>query len=1342
MSTIIIDAYNKQVNSNLFYKCIHLKEEIIAFIYFFQENNFYLKINELTYNYKYNLKEIQSININNYDINSFYEYCDLIKINDDRFLFTSSSNDKSILLLLIFDLFNNNKNIFIRKYNIYLKLYNFEYYIGLRGLVFNNYIGLTFSCINKSIDSEKSLTYFTLFGFINSTDLSPAEELFENEDTFSFMIGDYVIPDYIENNIFGYEFVGIKIINISEIQNNGMIIFDSLNKTINENDVISYKSNITIKKSDSGTLFGNYVFMFAGVVSEPKNYSELVKYSDDIMSFTSDNNNNDYSSIYEPITLTGKVAYFNFSISSCYKTCSHCNNILGNNNNHFCSNCSDNYPKMYLNGEKCVSSCDELDLYEYKNECINKCNDNTFSDELTHVCYDNCTDNINSSRVYTFQNTCVDICPDGYILIREIFKCIEQIRDTQSIYKEDINEIGNTHNLRTNLIKEDNEFKEEIEEKNIDENEDYYELVKSQIIEDENNKEIEDSSLIKEINKNEKEKEMFKDKDTKEIEDSILKEEEENEKEIKQENYINENEEYIISGQEISDIIDKSNIYKDNEAENENEINHIEEENNYKTIEIKEIEFTNILSNKENKEYKKDNNCLYLYYFDIIKKEIICLNSDIKICPNEYPYKIQNSNECRKYPLKYKDDWVISCPKESCIDTNISTLDICIDLNDNIDEIGGYCIYNKKNIISTINNISENENNKFEIGDKVTLFIYSTKDDINELSLKYNNLTFINLGNCVNDLIKYYSYPDDTIFYIVGIDSPNKLSNSPINYYKYIIVDEKGDEIDIEKICSQSEIITSSPIIKKDLIKYKIAEELYNQDYDIYKLNSNFYIDESTPAHVNGNDIGFYKRKEDFFPGNIEFCLENCTFKYTNYTSSRFICSCLNGNENIINENQNYLDIANNFFQYLDDKVNYRIFKCFNLFVKYMNYLKTNFGFYLGIIILIIFIINISYFSTKGIKMLRLLALSNIKNIMNINNKTNLRKSINVIQYDKKNNFSKKKKERKKYLFKASPFKKKSRNVKFKKNDLNSKRNQEINKEKLDFNSFSNSKKSLIKKTAFSIRDSNQKKIEFSEERKFNFSENNMINLSLSYKKNIYDFKYENKKSITNEKIDYNDLSYSKALLVDKRNLFRIFFNSFVLKIELIQIFCYPEEFTSKSITISIFLLSCLLELFINSLLFTDELISQKYHNNGKLELLTSLILSIASNIISSFISFLFQKFTKYHLIFIRIDKEIKEESSFFIAIKNAFIFIKRNIIIFVIIGIFINIISLYYISIFCILYYYSQISLLYNYFIGNIESLLVSVTSAFISSILRIIGLNLKIRKIFDISRYIDNNF
>ena len=255
----------------------------------------------------------------------------------------------------------------------------------------------------------------------------------------------------------------------------------------------------------------------------------------------------------------------------------------------------------------------------------------------------------------------------------------------------------------------------------------------------------------------------------------------------------------------------------------------------------------------------------------------------------------------------------------------------------------------------------------------------------------------------------------------------------------------------------------------------------------------------------------------------------------------------------MVDANQNYLALEDNFFKYLDDKVNYRIFKCFDLFIKYRNHLKNNFGFYLGSITLLIFIVDLIYFSSKGIKMLRLIASSNIKNII-INKKT-FRKSINVIQYVKKNNVRKKRKV--KTNIKASPPKRKSKKLKSKKmNDLTNKKNQGINKKKLDLNTFSSSKNNLVKNSAYYIKDSNQKNIEISEEIKFDLSENNMVDLSLSYDKNIYNInnnknnrKSKNKKSDTNDKIDYNDLSYSKALLVDKRNLLSVIFHSFVLKI-------------------------------------------------------------------------------------------------------------------------------------------------------------------------------------------------
>ena len=65
-----------------------------------------------------------------------------MKISQDRFLFTSTSDDNLYLILLIFDIFNDNKNKFIRYYKISLKLYNLQYYTSLRGISYNSFIGL------------------------------------------------------------------------------------------------------------------------------------------------------------------------------------------------------------------------------------------------------------------------------------------------------------------------------------------------------------------------------------------------------------------------------------------------------------------------------------------------------------------------------------------------------------------------------------------------------------------------------------------------------------------------------------------------------------------------------------------------------------------------------------------------------------------------------------------------------------------------------------------------------------------------------------------------------------------------------------------------------------------------------------------------------------------------------------------------------------------------------------------------------------------------------------------------------------------------------------------------
>ena len=49
------------------------------------------------------------------------------------------------------------------------------------------------------------------------------------------------------------------------------------------------------------------------------------------------------------------------------------------------------------------------------------------------------------------------------------------------------------------------------------------------------------------------------------------------------------------------------------------------------------------------------------------------------------------------------------------------------------------------------------------------------------------------------------------------------------------------------------------------------------------------------------------------------------------------------------------------------------------------------------------------------------------------------------------------------------------------------------------------------------------------------------------------------------------------------------------------------------------------------ALLYSDDVVSQKYHNNVNLDFVTSLSLSVVSNIITSIVIWIIKKLTNYH---------------------------------------------------------------------------------------------------------------
>ena len=225
-----------------------------------------------------------------------------------------------------------------------------------------------------------------------------------------------------------------------------------------------------------------------------------------------------------------------------------------------------------------------------------------------------------------------------------------------------------------------------------------------------------------------------------------------------------------------------------------------------------------------------------------------------------------------------------------------------------------------------------------------------------------------------------------------------------------------------------------------------------------------------------------------------------------------------------------------------------------------------------------------------------------------------------------------------------------------------------------------------------------------------------------------------------NDPSDYNKMPYTKALRNDKRNFFYIFFVVLCNKIDLIQLIAFLEEFQLIEVSMNIFILSTMLDLFFNSLLYNDDIISQKYHKNGKLDSFTELLLSLVSNIIAYFILKMINRLIYYNENFDLIKKEIKNKRELKKAVNIGLKVMRKTLKIFVLINFIINCIILYYLSLFCAIYPKSQQSFFKNYGIGVAESLLTSAVIALFVTVLRKISLKCKIKRLYETSRFIDN--
>ena len=502
---------------------------------------------------------------------------------------------------------------------------------------------------------------------------------------------------------------------------------------------------------------------------------------------------------------------------------------------------------------------------------------------------------------------------------------------------------------------------------------------------------------------------------------------------------------------------------------------------------------------------------------------------------------------------------------------------------------------------------------------------------------------------------------------------------------------------------------------KIDINKAKILSE---QDIDVFNAADPFFNDIcNVYKNPEKKDITINDRRNDIFQ-NVTFCQDGCRYKGVDFNLLTANCLCksnfLQNTDNKITQTDSkkeiiyFKTIKKTFIENLFS-FNLGVVKCFKIFLNFEN-LIYNIGFYS---MLLMFVLQIIFFIIYQINKLK-----SIHNFMLKLKANNCMKSFknNSNKFISKNN----------HLINKNIIKRHSKNVKKilnqskkLKSGMNSHKadfilNNHIQTQAININMYNNNINNNLTKEFNSGK--SMMKFYRIKSRKYNIKKNTFK--SDSFHKMI---KNKNIKCKFNKKLNFNfsnndmqEFDFEEAVMYDDRSYIKMYWGFLSDSQMILDTFFNKNNFDSFAIKLSFLVFTFQTNFFLNALFYSDEYISDAYHNNGVLNIISGLPKSIYSCIASILMNNLLKLLSSSKSELIKIKRKKIEFHNYKKIINIKLSKLRKKLIIYYIFVFLFQLFFLYYVTIFCAVYIYSQ----KYWLLGCFESIGIDFLSALIGCI------------------------